>query len=327
MTPLDPRLDRTDPMNRGARQQPPPTNPIVHGGQPPLPAEEQGDVPPTGSNPYAPASGQQPSSPSAPSGAAPVTQQMPPTAPPPGHGIPPEVLAMHQRRPEDPPETELPPKALLGAAIAGLVGMWLWALLILWLDIEIGWLAWGIGAGVGFAFHQLGGRGLAGAGICAAITVLAMYGGKHIGVSWLMDDFQEQFMELGQDAMGAMLTESLYDEAMENANDFASVSSDYDMREFMVNHDMSMVQNPIDVEDDELNMFKQFSAPGLRELYEEQPSYEEWKAGAMKIAANPLESISITDVVIESLSGIDILFLALGVISAFALALGHYGNR
>ena len=65
----------------------------------------------------------------------------------------------------------------------------------------------------------------------------------------------------------------------------------------------------------------------LRELYDQQPSYEEWKAGAMKIAASPLEAISITDVVMESLSGIDILFLALGVVSAFALALGHYGNR
>ena len=323
MAPLDPRLDRTDPMNRSARRQPPPPNPTVHGGHPPLPSEDEAAVPPAGSNPGEPSSTPyQPSNPYAPSSEAPVTQQ---TAPTPGHGIPPDVLALHQRPAE--PETGLPAKALIGAAIAASVGLWAWALLILWLDIEIGWLAWGIGAGVGFTFHQLGGRGLAGAGICAVLTILAMFGGKHLGASWLMDDFQDQFREVGEQAIGVLLTEDLYDEAMSNASDFATVATDYDMREYMVNHDMSMADNPLDVEDEELEMFKQFTAPGLKELHNEQPGYEEWREEAMSLVSNPLQMISTTDVVMDGLTGIDILFLVLGVFSAGALALGHYGQR
>ncbi len=47
-------------------------------------------------------------------------------------------------------------RGIIGAAVAGLVGMILWAVLIIATNREIGWVAWGVGGLVGFGAKTFG---------------------------------------------------------------------------------------------------------------------------------------------------------------------------
>lgn len=69
--------------------------------------------------------------------------------------------------------------ALIGAVIAGLVGAAVWAALAYYANVEIGWIAWGIGAAAGFG-AAVGAKGDADA-MTGGIAVLAAVGGILLG--------------------------------------------------------------------------------------------------------------------------------------------------
>ncbi len=74
------------------------------------------------------------------------------------------------------------PLALVMALVAGGVGSVVWALVALYANLEIGYLAWGIGGLVGFAAVKFGGRGVVMGGIAAVISVLSIFGGKFAAI-------------------------------------------------------------------------------------------------------------------------------------------------
>ena len=80
--------------------------------------------------------------------------------------------------------------ATVFGVICGLVGAAVWAAIAYNTGYEIGWIAWGVGAAVGFGC-ALGARGHSGTMtgiIAAAIALFAVMGGKYAAVSMIIDE-------------------------------------------------------------------------------------------------------------------------------------------
>ncbi len=92
--------------------------------------------------------------------------------------------------------TQLPPIALAAAGGVALAGALAWGFMISSAGYELGWLAWGIGAAIGYACRQMGGRGMGAALICGALAVVSIFAGKYIGASERINDEREKFEAL-----------------------------------------------------------------------------------------------------------------------------------
>jgi len=89
-------------------------------------------------------------------------------------------------------------KGLMGGIIAGVIGAVIWAAIAYYANVEIGYLAWGIGALVGFAVAAASSGGGAAAGVIAVlITVLSICGGKYVGSYWTVDKMFAEFNDVG----------------------------------------------------------------------------------------------------------------------------------
>lgn len=85
-------------------------------------------------------------------------------------------------------------KGLMGGMIAGVIGACAWAAITYYANVEIGYLAWGIGALVGFAVAAASSGGGAAAGVVAVlITILSICGGKYVGSYWAIDKIFAEF--------------------------------------------------------------------------------------------------------------------------------------
>lgn len=74
---------------------------------------------------------------------------------------------------------EIGTKALMAGMTVSLLGGALWALIVALTDYEVGWLAWGIGVGIGAAMVRLtSARGYLVAAIAAGFAVLGLLTGK-----------------------------------------------------------------------------------------------------------------------------------------------------
>lgn len=85
-------------------------------------------------------------------------------------------------------------RALLGAALGGLLGAALWTAVAFFFNYEIGWIAWGVGVAAGFGAAKFGERldwvtGVA----AAAVAVLSIGLGKFATVHLVVDDSLAQF--------------------------------------------------------------------------------------------------------------------------------------
>lgn len=78
-------------------------------------------------------------------------------------------------------------RAMTFAGVAALAGAAVWGLLVYTAHIESGWLAWGIGAAVGFAATKAGGHGSPVALGAAVLTLLAIGSGKHLAFRLFVD--------------------------------------------------------------------------------------------------------------------------------------------
>jgi len=79
--------------------------------------------------------------------------------------------------------------ALIGAAVAGLIGAAVWAAIAYYANFEIGWIAWGIGVLAGFgAFMGAKGEGDVATGGIAAVAAIAAIGlGKFGAIHFAVD--------------------------------------------------------------------------------------------------------------------------------------------
>lgn len=76
-------------------------------------------------------------------------------------------------------------KGLIAGLIAALVGALAWALIVYYANVQLGYLALGIGALVGYAVAwATRGGSAASAGLSVLLTLLSIAGGKYLAVQW-----------------------------------------------------------------------------------------------------------------------------------------------
>ncbi len=161
------------------------------------------------------------------------------------------------------------PKAITGAFAGAVVGAIVWAVVAATANVEIGYIAWGIGLAVGLGAKFGGSEGQKAGVICAVLALASIFAGKMFTVDYAIRE------ELG-DIFAGNLTQEYYDEVMVDAADFAEIESTKDYAEFLVTHGYTDAAIPEDVTVEELNWFEKHTVERLRELQQDQPSFDEW---------------------------------------------------
>lgn len=215
-----------------------------------------------------------------------------------------------------PSRDSLPAAAILAALIAAGVGAVAWAA-VAWLSgYEVGYVAWAIGGLVGFAVVKTGGRGVACAGVAAAMTVLGIFGGKVLGTHLAV---QAEFDEVCEQSF----SREIFAEMQFDAVDFAALSenaSDTELQRFIHGHGYTMAGSPEDVTGQEVQMFQQYNAPILRSLAASTPAYEDWFQERLAENREAFDAeFSLVSAITEDLGGIDVIFAVLAVSTAFGM--------
>jgi hypothetical protein len=212
-----------------------------------------------------------------------------------------------------PKESSLNPAAIAAAAVAALVGAWLWSFVAVTFEYEFGLIAWGIGGAVGFAAASAGSRGMQAGIICAVLAFGSIVAGKYWAYSAIVDQYQEAFT-VAMEADDEMF--AYYEEEMEDARLFVDGSgSDIFIRRFMVERGYTYAADAASVGRDELAEFREYVAPELRSIAMDPPGFEEWQTRS----SESLAEISPWAIMREEFGLLDIVFAFLGIGTAFRL--------
>jgi hypothetical protein len=205
-------------------------------------------------------------------------------------------------------------KGLLSGTIAALIGALLWKGITVAFDYELGIIAWAIGGGIGFAVAFSGNRGQAAAIFCGIMALVSILGGKYLFYSSLQNQMNEWLADSSQDL------HLLYIEEMSDAKALKAVSSEADMRQYMVDYGYSEASIVDSITAEELNQFQNDIAPRLIGFADLPPSYEEWYQSTIEAS---LGSVSPLDILKESFGFIDFVFLFLGISTATRIGYGR----
>jgi len=208
----------------------------------------------------------------------------------------------------------MPTKAFLAALAAAALGALAWALVAYYMKVEIGYLAIGVGAAIGFASKVAGGKGESAAISCAALAAVAILCGKLVTVNFVRAD-------AGTEISAMFDNRDMYDEMMTDANDLAALPPDDDLRAYLIAHDYSEAASPGDVTEGELADFRDNSEELLRRLAKEQPDFDGYKKLMTQQVLGTLEeNLSLWELVKADLGFIDLLFFVFGVGAAYSVA-------
>ncbi|MDQ2987127.1 MAG: hypothetical protein M3R13_10485 [Armatimonadota bacterium] len=213
---------------------------------------------------------------------------------------------------------------VIGAIVAAVVGAVVWALLAKYSGFEIGYVAWGIGAAIGYLSNRLGSKGAANGVLCAALALVSIGAGKILGSMWtVQQDFEELYVE-------EWLSTSSFQEVMGDAADFSRVKKPDEYPQFMVDHGYSAASDPKEVTAEEISYFEQVHVADLKWISETGPDHETWKTrsepAAIAAAKEDVAALTLNDhigYVKDGFNVIDILFAVFGVASAFVLGRGQ----
>lgn len=221
--------------------------------------------------------------------------------------------------PASAPEESFAPIGMpLAAAGAGaLVGAIGWALLLKQAGYEIGYIAWGIGALVGWAAVKAGGRGRTLAVGAAVLTVFSIFAGKLLGYHLQVGAGAEEMADQEVQA---------YDEYMQDASDWAELCANGQpapevVRGFMSTHEyVEPGQESIAAE--ELDSFLAHMAPRLEWMQSAKPTSAEFRArSASDLRTMVYADSGLTELVLDDLNLFDALFAFLGISTAFGLVM------
>jgi len=194
-------------------------------------------------------------------------------------------------------------RALTFAGIAALLGAAAWGLVSFYGHFETGWLAWGIGAFVGFAAVKAGGHGNLIAIAASALTLLSIGSGKQLAFQLAVDRDATRFVEEN-------VTAAAHEERSRGAADWVALGerpTPDQVRAFAEDHGF----DPGDP-----TAFAAEKGPRLRDFAEQKPSLEVWRdeiRGRLAAEASFLEHLK------SDFHPADILFVLLGIASAFGL--------
>lgn len=217
---------------------------------------------------------------------------------------------------EDLPEENVNLKAMGAAAAAALVGALVWKFVAVAFGYELGVIAWGIGGAVGFAAASLGSQGMKAGVICGLLALAAIGLGKY----WATEAAIGEIRDVMTQVLGDQDTvDELFDEYVEDARIFKSGSgSDEFVRQFMVDRAYTEETNPAAISNEELQDFREYNEPDLRQYDPSQSDADGWATLALGEAG----SLSTTEIMLDSLGFLDLVFLFLGVGTAFKLGRG-----
>jgi hypothetical protein len=208
----------------------------------------------------------------------------------------------------------IPLKGIVGAAVGAAIGALIWALVSKFTGYEIGWIAWGVGALAGFGAVMMGGRGRAMAVIAAVLALAGIFVGKVYAVELALGD------HLGKEA-DAALTQEAYEEVLEDGRILESTQPEA-YREYMIARRYSDAEAPGDISEEELDWFVREQVPYLREMTQNPPGLENWRASRKAWWIETVKSeVSFVAMAIEDLGPFDILWAVLGLVTAFRVVL------
>jgi len=185
----------------------------------------------------------------------------------------------------------LPPapfhRPFLVGAIAAIVGAIAWALVAHYGQVEIGWLAVGMGALIGFGMVKAGGYGKQLIIWASLLAVLSIASGKYISYQMLTE---------------IAFPDELYHEQVAEAPVWAAIdsSNDKEVGQFAADHGY----DPIPA-----NEFRQYIGAILTWLAEEQRSLTEWRD-------RQCENYTFVQHITMDFTPLDIVFLVLGIAAA-----------
>lgn len=203
----------------------------------------------------------------------------------------------------DPPNTTL---ALTLIGIAGLVGALIWGGIAYGANVELGWIAWGIGALVGFACIKGGGHGTGLAVASGAVALLSIVAGKWFAIDLILPN-------AARESLVASGAKDAYTSKVELSAAWKALGETPTEDEF----DAFAVEFGIDVAD--AAEFRTTVLPELVKL-EEHGSFDAWLDA--KVSAF-VDEAPRTEALKNSFEFLDIIFLLLGVGTAFGMVAKH----
>ena len=213
-------------------------------------------------------------------------------------------------------------KYLVLPVIMAILGATAWYLISVKLNFELGLIAWFIGGGIGLAAMVSGSHSQSVGAICALLVVLAVLGGKYAAA--LEHNAEMQAFLDSTSGQQAVDFRSIYEEEMKDARLFAKVAANKDsLKHFMAMQGYSESYRASRVTDEELDYFRENTAPRLSDLAKRNPSFQEWHTYTLGDAAS---DVSALDLVIGGFGVFDLIFLLLGIGSAFHMASGGNMN-
>ncbi len=198
-------------------------------------------------------------------------------------------------------------KGIVGAVVAGFIGMMAWFFLIKLTHYEIGYAAWGVGVLTGFGARVLTDEQTKTLGIVAGVCAfIAIIGGQYLATKSQFDEFVETAIK------GA------YDGRLAYAKEAVAAKNDEELRAIVTKHEQ---------EDGEKGGPKEFDLAKFKTT--ELPELQKFAAGTPNKAAyeakirDTMNSTEMKTEILKSSVGIfTILWLFLGVGSAYKIASG-----
>jgi hypothetical protein len=206
-------------------------------------------------------------------------------------------------------------KWMIAPVVVAVLGALLWYLIAIKLEYEFGAIAWLIGGAVGFAAVTSGARGATVGVICGVLVLVSICGGKYLTVSTQQAELAE-ILSTSLEYDGIDM-QAFYQQELIDSREFLKISSDdMSLRRFMVAHEYSELTDASQVPDEDLQLFREITAPRLEEIGMNQPSFEEWQQNSL---SDMIKDLSTLDMVIDDLRWIDFLFLFFGIATAYRL--------
>ncbi|MCP4769014.1 MAG: hypothetical protein GY875_22480 [Gammaproteobacteria bacterium] len=206
-------------------------------------------------------------------------------------------------------------KWLIAPMAVAVLGALLWYFIAVTFEYEFGWIAWLIGGAIGYAALATGARGIATGVVCGMLVIVSICGGKYMTVASYQAELAEM-MSTPLEFEGIDM-QAFYRQEINDARVFATLGDDdASLRYFMVEYEYSEFSKIPLITDDELEMFREYTAPRLKDIHLNRPSFDEWR----QYSLGTIEDLSTFDLMVDSLGLIDFVFFFFGIGTAFRLA-------
>ena len=210
----------------------------------------------------------------------------------------------------------MPLRAIIAANVAAVAGGLAWALVIFAAKSEFGILAWGIGTGIGLAAQKFGGRGFNMGMLSVFFTVVAIFGGRFIGIAASYPDI----LYASEESMQVFYSEGDHADMLAAADEFVTLENDGEIRDFMVRRRYAFVEDSSEITDAELLEFKETWSSLLTKVHAAQPDHQTWR----RMVSNHLidELIARGEITVwttyrETFGYLTFIFILLGIGTAF----------